>query len=150
MIKQRVYLDTSVLSALHDSAAAERQELTARWWAGLSTIDPATSEVTRIEIEQTPDADRKAAMLQSLASVTEFPLTDDMRRLAQRYIDAGVFTRSMENDALHVAAAVISRQNLIVSWNFRHLVNRRRRAAINMLNAAARLPTIDIIAPPEM
>jgi hypothetical protein len=39
---------------------------------------------------------------------------------------------------------------LIVSWNFRHLVNRRRRALVNEVNILAGYPIIEIIAPPEL
>jgi hypothetical protein len=39
---------------------------------------------------------------------------------------------------------------VIVSWNFGHLVNRKRRAGINMVNLVNGMPTIEIIAPPEM
>jgi hypothetical protein len=139
-----------VISALHDQRNVQRQELTLRWWSGLGLIEAASSEVTREEIEQTPDVARKTAMLQSFLSLSVFSVTDEMRRLAQRYIDAGVFTTTMENDSLHVAAAVVSRQNVIVSWNFGHLVNRKRRAGINMVNLVNGMPTIEIIAPPEM
>ena len=56
----------------------------------------------------------------------------------------------MYNDALHVAAAVATRQDILLSWNFRHLVNRRRRAMINDLNVAEGLPGIEIMVPPEI
>jgi hypothetical protein len=56
----------------------------------------------------------------------------------------------MYNDAVHVAAATLSRQDVLVSWNFKHLVNRRRRAMVCGVNAAAGLPPIDILSPPEL
>ena len=73
-----------------------------------------------------------------------------MRQLSERYVQAGVFTAIMVNDAVHVAAAVLTRQDLLLSWNFKHLVNRVRRAKINQVNVSQRLPTIEIIAPPEI
>jgi hypothetical protein len=39
---------------------------------------------------------------------------------------------------------------ILVSWNFRHLVNRRRRALINEVNALMGHPGIEILAPPEV
>ena len=78
------------------------------------------------------------------------PVTDEMKTLAQKYIDSGVFTPAMFNDALHVAAAVLTRQDVLASWNFKHLVNRRRRAMVNQVNIAKELPAIEIIAPPEV
>ena len=53
-------------------------------------------------------------------------------------------------DALHVAVAVVSRQDILVSWNFRHLVNRRRFAPINEVNIPMGYATIEILAPPEV
>ena len=73
-----------------------------------------------------------------------------MRNLAQDYLDAGIFTPTMQDDALHVAAAVLTRHDILLSWNFKHLVNRRRRAVINQLNITKGLPTVEIVAPPEV
>ena len=73
-----------------------------------------------------------------------------MRNLAASYVSAGTFTAAMYNDALHVAAAVLTRQDVLLSWNFKHLVNRRRRAQINEENISLGLPTIEIVAPPEI
>ena len=78
------------------------------------------------------------------------PVTDEMRELADHYVRAGVFTPVMLADALHVAAAVLSRQDVLLSWNFRHLVNRRRRARVNDVNISLGLPTIEILPPPEL
>jgi hypothetical protein len=82
--------------------------------------------------------------------VTVHPVTDMMRSLAKSYIHSDIFTEVMYNDAVHVAAAVLTRQDVLLSWNFRHLVNRRRRAEINEVNVSLGLPTIDIVAPPEV
>ena len=86
----------------------------------------------------------------ALQNVAIHPLTEEMGDLARRYVASGVFTPAMFNDALHVAAAVLTRQDVLVSWNFKHLVNRRRRAQVNQVNVLMGLPTIDIVAPPEM
>jgi hypothetical protein len=73
-----------------------------------------------------------------------------MRKLAASYLDAGTFTAATYNDALHVAVAVLMHQDVLLSWNFKHLVNRRRRAQINEKNISLGLPTIEIVAPPEL
>jgi len=70
--------------------------------------------------------------------------------LAQEYVRRGVFSPATAVDALHVAVAVAARQDILVSWNFRHLVNRRRRALINEVNVLTGYPAIEILAPPEV
>ncbi len=46
------------------------------------------------------------------------PIADEMRRLAEAYLQAEAFTRVMLDDALHVAAATSTRQDILISWNF--------------------------------
>jgi predicted nucleic acid-binding protein len=146
----RVYLDTSVFSAYYDDAISDRRTQTEDFWKRRSEFELSTSVVAREELEQTPDPARRTQLITLVDGVTVHPVTDMMRSLARSYIDAGVFTAVMYNDAVHVAAAVLTRQDVLLSWNFRHLVNRRRRAQINEVNISLGLPTIDIVAPPEV
>ena len=49
----------------------------------------------------------------------------------------GILTEKWYDDALHVALATIAECNVIVSWNFKHIVNFRKIPlfnAVNMLN----------------
>ena len=71
-------------------------------------------------------------------------VTDEMAEFAEKYIAAGCVYETMFNDAVHVAASTLTRQDVLVSWNFRHLVNRRRRAVVCSVNATEGLPAIDI------
>lgn len=79
------------------------------------------------------------------------PVSEEMARLARTYVDAGIFSvSSMFRDALHVAVSVLTRQDVLVSWNYKHLANRRRRAAVHSLNVRLGLPVIEIVAPSEL
>jgi predicted nucleic acid-binding protein len=149
-LTQRVYLDTSVISALHDGRKPERQAQTQSFWGTRVRFEMRTSDLARVEIERTLDAAHREAMLRSLDEIESFALTDEMRELAARYMGAGIFSPAQLDDALHAAAASISRSDVLASWNFRHLVNRRRRAAVNALNVSLGFPRVDIISPPEL
>lgn len=96
------------------------------------------------------DPAQRAKFHELLKGFKIYPVTEEMKKLARRYIDEGVFSPLMFNDALHVAAAVLNRQDVLLSWNFKHLVNRRRRAKVNDVNISTGLPTIEIVAPPEI
>lgn len=89
-------------------------------------------------------------MLALLAGTTILAVGPEHHELARRYLDAGIFPASVPEDALHVAVAVLSRQDALVSWNFKHLVNRRRRAAVDALNRSLGHPVLPIISPPEL
>ena len=53
-------------------------------------------------------------------------------------------------DALHVAAASAAGADLILSWNFRHIVNFDRIHKYNGVNALKGYPPIEIHSPLEM
>ena len=99
---------------------------------------------------ETPDPARRTLLNQSLDGITVHTISSEMRQLAASYLEAGTFTAVTYNDALHVAAAVLTQQDVLLSWNFKHLVNRRRRAQINEGNISMGLRTIEIVAPPEI
>jgi hypothetical protein len=125
-MKLKLYLDTSVFSAYLDDRAPDRRAQTVEFW------------------------ERRRRLLRLVDGLTVHLVTEEMRQLSDRYVQAGVFTAIMMNDAVHVAAAVLTRQDILLSWNFKHLVNRVRRAKVNQVNISQGLPTIEIIAPPEI
>ena len=149
-MKLRIYLDTSVISALHDFRDVVRQQETIEFWKRLGEFEVSASQLTRQELAQVTDPTLRKRLETNLEDVELYDVTEEMQDLARRYVAAGVFTPAMFNDALHVASAVLTRQDVLVSWNFKHLVNRRRRAQVNQVNVLAGLPPIDIVAPPEM
>lgn len=149
-VKLRIYLDTSVLSAYADSRTPERQQETVAFWSRLSEFQPSTSELARQELAAVPGTSMREELLGLLTALTVVPVTGEMTDLAHAYVEREVFRASAINDAVHVAAAVLTRQDILVSWSFRHLVNRRRRANINDANMRMGFPTIEILAPPEI
>lgn len=149
-MKLRVYLDTSVFNAVLDAQWPDRRDVTLRFFDRLADFDVATSEVARSEISDTRDPARRTELLALLERVNVIEVTEEMKELAWNYVRHRIFTARMLDDARHVAAAVVTRQDVLLSWNFRHLVNRRRRAMINELNLSRYLPRIDIVSPMEL
>lgn len=43
--------------------------------------------------------------------------------LAEKFIDFGVLKRKSYDDCRHIAAAVLAGCDIIISWNFKHIVN---------------------------
>jgi hypothetical protein len=67
-----------------------------------------------------------------------------------RYIEAGVIGKAREVDARHVATATVHRVDLLVSWDFRDIVNRVRIRGYNAVNASeGHLPLV-IKSPQEV
>jgi len=148
--KLRIYLDTSVVSAYFDDRDPSRQALTVAFWEKITLFEAYVCPVMEREIKQTVDDQRKKDMLQLVETLSVLSWEDEMEELARSYVDAAVFGGSMLDDARHVAACVVSNIPILLSWNFRHLVNRRRRNQVNLLNLEKGYQEIEIIAPPEL
>ncbi len=58
----------------------------------------------------------------------------EIEELADAHLSAGVVPSKYADDALHVAMAAVHGVRLVVSWNFKHLVNVRREDGFNAVN----------------
>ena len=149
-MRLRLYLDTSVISAHVDDRLPERRRATLEFWERLGGYEVAISELTLTEVHATADPALRERLLALVADFLSLPIEREAHDLAREYVGRGVFSPATAIDALHVAIAVAARQDILVSWNFRHLVNRRRRALVNEVNVLAGYPSIEILAPPEV
>lgn len=66
------------------------------------------------------------------------------------YIDAGAIGLANRADAIHVATATMVRADLVVSWNFRHIVNVDRIHKYSAVNLMRGYPQTEIHGPLEM
>ena len=105
------------------------------------TLDEMADAPTQVQqvLQQLPD--------ESVALVTA---DQEATALAEAYIAAGVLDKSSISDALHVATASVAGADLILSWNFRHIVNFDRIHKYNGVNALHGYPPIEIHSPMEM
>lgn len=53
-------------------------------------------------------------------------------------------------DAHHVAIATVARADMIVSWNFQHIVHHEKMAGFNAVNLREGYPTLRIFSPLEV
>ena len=91
-------------------------------------------------------------MFKELAAddVVFVPADPEVTALAQAYMDANILGKSSLADALHVATATVAGADLILSWNFRHIVNYDRIHKYNGVNALKGYPPIEIHSPLEI
>jgi hypothetical protein len=66
------------------------------------------------------------------------------------YLAAGVVGAASERDAHHVALASVARADLIVSWNFKHIVHVDKIRMFNAVNLMQGYGLIDIRSPIEV
>ena len=153
----KIYLDTSVINFLFADDAPEHQAETVEFferYVGLGIYQTFVSVFVVDEITQTPDDNKRAALMQVIADY-ELDFLDvtnvEIVRLAREYLAAGVIPPKKLYDALHVAASVFHGVDYLVSWNYKHLANVNREIRINAVNLSNgyRKP-IRIITPLEL
>ena len=91
------------------------------------------------------------AQLEELIPLAELThVTDEALRLQEVYLSHGIVGEASSTDALHVALATVAGCELIVSWNFKHIVNLRRIRLYNAVNALCGYNQIEIRSPREV
>jgi len=148
--KLRVYLDTSVISALFDERNPERKSLTEAFFKEIGNIETFISEITIAEIERTPDTELRNKMREAVTQFSSLPLSNEVEWLANQYIHNDVVPESYPEDAYHIAIAVIYEVDYLLSWNFKHIVRRKTRDIVRMVNTLNNLRQIEIMTPAEL
>ena len=151
MLTPRLYIDTTVPSALLDARTPDRQRLTRQFWEQrLHDFEAVISMVVLREIDDTPDTDKRDAMRSVVGSFGVLDISEEADDLAGVYVERGVFTERYRADALHVAIAVVNGAQYFASWNFSHLVKIATRRQVNLINALRGYGGIEIAVPPEL
>lgn len=148
--KFKLYLDTSVISALFDSRNPERQKLTKIFFIEIKSFSVFISVITLAEVERTPNKKLREQMEGILAGHQVLSLTDDVNQLVKEYISHKVVPEKHEADAFHIAIAVLNEMDYLLSWNFKHLVREKTREVVNRVNINKGLRKIKIITPAEI
>ncbi|MCK4659980.1 MAG: PIN domain-containing protein [Phycisphaerae bacterium] len=145
----RVYADTSVLGGCFDEEFAEASR-TLLDLAQAGELTVLISDLTLEELEQAPV--RVRDLVSELPEGYVEPLVRDGESVDLRdaYLKAGVVGERSSNDALHVALASVAKADLIVSWNFRHIVHIEKIRGFNAVNLREGYPMIDIRSPREV
>jgi len=144
----RIYADTSVFGGVFDTEFKEAST------AFFNAIKKArfvlvSSELIRQEIQAGPKRVQKLfSDILPLIEIAE--ITTEALRLQQAYTNAGILSEKHSTDALHVALATISQASLIVSWNFKHIVNFQKIPMYNAINTLHGYSEIAIYSPLEV
>ncbi len=77
-------------------------------------------------------------------------INDDALNLAELYLERKILTAKYRDDARHIAIASISNVDVLVSWNFKHIVHYDKIRLFNAVNLEKGLKTIDIYSPREV
>jgi hypothetical protein len=148
-MKARIYVDASVVGGCEDDEFSEYSvRLMECFIRGECVL--VVSSLTVQELTGAPDGVRAHLAAVPEGHIEMLQLDTEARELADAYIAAGVITSRMLADAQHIAIATVARVDVLVSWNFKHIVNLGRIRGYNSVNLRQGHPTLEIRTPREV
>ncbi|MDR1813855.1 MAG: hypothetical protein LBR18_03285 [Tannerella sp.] len=148
-MKQRIYIDTSVVGGYFDSEFAEpTQALFERLKNGEVVF--VVSDLLFTELENAPERVKNLLNDYDDDCLERVSITDEVKELANQYIAEGVVGHTSLDDCRHIAAATFFRVDVLASWNFRHIVNLTRIRGYNGVNIKHGYPIIEIRNPKDL
>ena len=150
MKKLKIFLDTSVYSAMVDDRDPIRLNQTQEFWKKIDDYELFYSQINIEEIEAIIDEDIKKKLKFFLKKGKRIEITNEVKELTKVYIKEDLIPEKYENDALLLALTTFYSLDILISWNFKHLVKRKTRIGVNLINLKVGYKTIEILAPPEL
>jgi hypothetical protein len=148
--KERYYLDTSVWNGIKEQAFMVDTEMF------FDIIDRRRgvylySEIVEDELAAGAPAEVKVFFASVLSKYKEkVAITDEIWKLAETYVKEGVVGKTSLKDCIHIAAATVHKADMLVSWNFKHIVNVARVRGYNAINTMLGYPALEIHSPKEV
>lgn len=120
-------MDTSVISYLEQEDAPEKMTDTRTVWDVLKKgdYDIFVSQVVLKELNDCKDSRKRELFSKHLHEINFnlVEVTEDTIALAEKFIDFGILKQKSLDDCQHIAAAILNDCDIIISWNFKHIVN---------------------------
>ena len=151
--KPRVYLDTSIWSFQFHDDSPDRQEITKKFFNQVRQghYDVYSSGVVINELKAANEP-RRSQLLDSFNQIspTHLHTNEEALELCRRYLGSGMLTEKSRNDALHIAIAVVNDIDILLSWNFRHVVKLKTRRIVSGTSRLLGYRDIEICSPQEV
>ncbi|MCK9420493.1 MAG: hypothetical protein M0R70_14070 [Nitrospirae bacterium] len=149
MKKRAIYVDTSVIGGCCDLEFKE-------WSNGIlkdfqeGTFKLLLSELIDAEIEDAPEEVKKVYMKFRQCTDKIVTLSSESIELAEAYLKHKILTHNYRDDARHIAIATVAGADLVVSWNFKHIVHFEKIQKFNAVNIEMGYKPISIYSPREV
>jgi hypothetical protein len=148
MVK-RVYVDTSVVGGQFDK---EFSRATIPFFERVfnGDIKIIVSDLLEAELLRAPEQIKQFFKTIPEKFVERIELSEEAANLADSYIKANVVGKTSRADCQHIAMATIARVDVLVSWNFKHIVNLDKIRGYNGINYQLGFNMIEIRTPKEI
>ena len=146
---QRFYFDTSVFGGVFDTEF-EEDSLQIFEMVKVGKITCVYSDLTESELLEAPERVRSYFAGLPEKMMERVVVNDEILSLASKYIEEKVVGQTSFDDCLHIAAATINKVDILISWNFKHIVNVYRIRGYNSINIRSNFQSLEIRSPKEV
>ena len=149
MKQARVYLDTSVIGGCFDPEFS-------KWSNGLfkdfrlGHFHPVLSEVVAFEIERAPLKVREKYLELVESGAQVLRVDEAVVKLTALFLKEGIVGKQFEEDLTHIALATVNEVDILVSWNFKHIVHYDKIKVFNKVSINAGYKAVSIYSPREV
>ena len=149
MKTQRIYLDTSVFGGCFDNEFEIWSNSLFRD-INIGLFIGVTSEIVEAEIAEAPKKvkDQFSEFLETNPEILS--LNIEVIKLVDNYLEHKILSEKFRNDMLHIALSTTADVDMLVSWNFRHIVRYDKIRKFNAVNLEQGYRTLDIYSPREV
>lgn len=148
-MKQRSYFDTSVFGGFFNTEFEEETTLLFER-VSLGQIKCVYSNLTESELTKAPEKVRDFFEDLKHELKEKVLVTPEALKLAQVYVNEKVVGETSLDDCIHIATATLNKVDMLVSWNFKHIVNVYRIRGYNSINLRLGYGTLEIHSPKEI
>ena len=143
----RIYIENSVIGGYFDE---EFQEHTRKLFNDFKNnkYKPVISSHVIAELENGAPEN----IIENLKTLDyeEIIVNEEMIKLAEKYMEHKIVSSNYYSDALHIAVATVVGVDVLVSWNFKHIVNLNRIKLFNSVNLREGYNILEIRSPREV
>lgn len=153
MRKLKIYLETTIFNFFYADDAPDKRDDTIILFNEISSgkYDAYTSMSVIKELNRASEEKRKLMLdliinydIKVLEDVPEAEILGDI------YVKEGIIPIKYSTDGIHIALATVADMDIILSWNFKHIVKRKTVIMANLVNNKEGYGTIDIYSPSEV
>ena len=146
---QRIYIDTSVVGGYFD----EEFEFYTKLF--FERVEKGNFKIIASNLLETELKGAPAEVLTFYQSIPKTQIeyveqTEDSIQLGEEYLNEGVVGKTSRTDCRHIALATLVNADILVSWNFRHIVNITRIRGYNSVNIKLGHRVLEIRTPREI
>lgn len=145
----RIYLDTSVFGGYFDTEFEIWTKILFDKIIG-GEYKVIYSKLVDIELSPAPEKVRDLANSLPMTQLELIGISDEAFELADQYLKENVVGKTSRSDCVHIALATLNNADILVSWNFKHIVNINRIRGYNSVNYKLGHKILEIRTPREI